>query len=84
MRRAAKRQAIPLWAKDELDSFIVKELYDLATRRSTDTGVKHHVDHIVPLRSDFVCGLHCAANLRVVTGSENHSKGNRTWPGMFS
>ena len=81
-RRAAKSRAIPSWAKDELGSFIVKELYDLAVRRTDATGVEHHVDHIVPLRSRVVCGLHCAANLRVITGAENHRKGNRMWPSM--
>ena len=81
-RRAAKRRAIPGWAKDEWDSFVVKEMYDLAVRRTVSTGVEHHVDHVVPLRSDVVCGLHCAANLRVITGAENHSKGNRVWPDM--
>jgi len=81
-RRAAKHRAIPIWAKEEFDSFVVKEMYDLAVRRTISTGVKHHVDHIVPLRSDVVCGLHCAANLRVITETENFSKGNRKWSGM--
>jgi hypothetical protein len=81
-RRAARRQAIPAWAKSEWDSFVVRELYDLAYRRTICTGVRWHVDHIVPLRSKVVCGLHCSDNLQVITGAENHSKGNRVWPDM--
>jgi hypothetical protein len=81
-RRAAKAQAIPKWANDEFDLLIVSECFDLAVRRTKATGVEWHVDHIVPLRSEKVCGLHCAANVRVITATENHGKGNRTWPNM--
>jgi hypothetical protein len=41
-----------------------------------------HVDHIVPLVSKFVCGLHCEANLQLLPGPENQRKGNRVWPDM--
>lgn len=41
-----------------------------------------HVDHIVPLQSNWVCGLHCEANLRVIPGAENESKRNFWWPQM--
>jgi hypothetical protein len=40
------------------------------------------VDHIIPLKSDFVCGLHCHTNLRVITAEENKAKNNRYWPDM--
>lgn len=81
-RRAARKQAIPLWAAEEFDKFVVAENYDLAIKRSQRTGLVWHVDHEVPLQSPIVCGLHCAANLRVVLAFENHSKGNRRWLNM--
>lgn len=75
---AAKRQAIPPWADHEK----IEKQFSLARKMEIDTGVPHHVDHIVPLQSDIVCGLHCEANLRVLSASENTRKGNRTWPDM--
>lgn len=81
-RRSAKKNATPAWARSEFEQFAMREAYALATKRSKVTGIVWHVDHIVPLRSTRVCGLHCAANLQVVTASLNHSKGNRVWPDM--
>jgi len=40
------------------------------------------VDHIVPLSSPKVCGLHCSANLQVIPKHVNDSKGNAWWPDM--
>ena len=76
--RAAKIMATPAWAND----FFIAEAYDLAKRREEVCGGKWHVDHHVPLNSKLVCGLHCEANLRVIPGVENISKGNRYWPDM--
>lgn len=70
-RRAIKLQAIPIWADLEL----IELIYE-------NCPVGLHVDHIVPLVSKFVCGLHCEANLRYLTPFENMSKGNRHWPDM--
>lgn len=77
-KRASKLRATAPWA----DEFILAEMYDLAARRTEATGIEWHVDHIVPLRSSLVCGLHCEANLRVITGKDNVTKGNRHWPDM--
>jgi len=76
--RARDMGAIPAWADFEAIELIYVQANDL----SKQSGVVHHVDHIVPLRSKLVCGLHCEANLQVITGAENQSKHNRIWPDM--
>ena len=81
-RRASKLKSIPQWIDLEFETFVIDEAYKISSMRSKLTGIKHHVDHIVPLQSDYVCGLHYSANLRVITASENQSKNNRYWPGM--
>jgi len=76
--RARKLQATPAWANE----FFIQEAYALAQLRSKMFGIKWHVDHIVPLQSALVCGLHTEANLQVIPGSHNQSKGNYRWPDM--
>jgi len=77
-RRANQLHATPAWANPQK----IAEYYETADGLNMLTGEWHHVDHIVPLRSRLVCGLHCEHNLRVMLGLENISKGNRHWPEM--
>jgi len=79
-RRAAKLNATPEWA----NSFFISEIYELARRRRRLFATDFHVDHIVPLQSKIVCGLHCEANMQILSGKQNMSKGNRFWPNMPS
>jgi hypothetical protein len=34
------------------------------------------------LRSELVCGLHCEANLQIISAFDNQSKRNYRWPDM--
>lgn len=77
-RRASRLQATPPWVNLEGVAAIYKQAAD-----ATISGVPTHVDHIVPLRSNKVCGLHCEANLQLLPASDNTSKGNRWWPDMW-
>lgn len=71
--RAKLRSATPSWAdQNKINTFYV--VAHLMTKR---TGTKHEVDHIVPLQSKIVCGLHVPWNLHVVTKSENARKRNK-------
>lgn len=62
---------------DEFNSFLIKELYELAKLRSTSTTIPWEVDHIIPLRHNLVCGLHVPWNMQVITRRENRSKSNK-------
>jgi len=77
-RRGAQKQSTPVWA----NRFYMAEAYALARLRTKVTGVKWHVDHIVPIQSKKVCGLHVENNLQVIPASINSSKKNLYWPDM--
>ncbi len=70
-----KKQRTPKWA---LQSDINK-LYKLSKKM----GSNYQVDHIIPLASPFVCGLHCPDNLEIITEIQNIKKSNSYWPDMW-
>lgn len=77
-RKARRIQATPSWANQET----VSGMYQLAALFNS-TGMNIHVDHIIPLQSDLVCGLHCESNLQLLSANDNLSKGNHWWPDMW-
>lgn len=71
-RRATKIRATPSWA----DVDAIRAIYDSAAAISMETGIPHEVDHIYPLQGRYVCGLHVACNLQILTQHENRRKHN--------
>ncbi len=78
-RNAKKRAAMPGWA----NKFFISEAYRLAAQRTKVSGFRWVVDHIAPLRSDVVCGLHIAQNLRVIPEVVNIAKTNILAPDVM-
>ena len=74
-RRRKHRQAMPPWLSRKQKSE-VREVYKTAITLTKITGTQYVVDHIYPLRSEVVCGLHVPWNLRPVTQEENLRKSN--------
>lgn len=77
-RYIAKRKATLL----NVELWKIREFYIQAEQLTKSTGIKHHVDHIVPIISKIVCGLHNHYNLQVITATENQIKSNHRWPDM--
>lgn len=71
-RRAKMLRAMPPW----VDKGEIAKIYRLCREITKSTGVKHVVDHIVPLNNPLVSGLHCVANLRIIPHSDNNKKRN--------
>jgi len=64
--RAAKKKAVPKWANlEDIENVYIEAKY-----------FKMEVDHIVPLQSDVVCGLHVWDNLQLLSPEENRRKRN--------
>ena len=76
VRKRRHREATPKWLSQEQKLFM-RQLYIQARKLTELTKERYVVDHIVPLRSHEVCGLHVPWNLRVITQEENLKKSNK-------
>jgi hypothetical protein len=70
-----KINATPIWLT-AIHKAQIQEMYDVAIAKTMQIGIKHDVDHIVPLLHDLVSGLHVPWNLQILTASENRQKSN--------
>lgn len=76
--RKAKRKAY-IYKNDPEIQIRIDEIYNEMKRRN-DAGGDYVVDHIIPIQSETVCGLHVPWNLRVETRRSNSIKGNKYDP----
>lgn len=76
LRKRRHREATPPWITLEQKKQM-RGLYLEAQGFTKITGERYVVDHIVPLLSEEVCGLHVPWNLRVITQEENLKKSNK-------
>jgi len=74
-RRRRHREATPPWLT-RAQKTEMRQMYQAAMAISKVSGESYVVDHIIPLRSESVCGLHVPWNLRIVTRHENAVKSN--------
>ena len=75
-RNAAKMKRTPAWLT-LVDFERMENEYRLAALQTKITGTIWHVDHIIPLQGENVCGLHVPANLKAIPGMDNLRKSNR-------
>lgn len=74
-RSDLKRHSVPSWmTTEELNQ--IDALYTKATQLTIDTGIPHHVDHLIPIVNDLVCGFHVYSNLQILTAKDNLRKSN--------
>lgn len=78
-RYASKKQATPIWAKIGYMNL----WYSFAKLESERTGREVEVDHMVPIQSPNVCGLHCEDNMQLLFKEDNRKKQNTSWPHMW-
>lgn len=76
-RRRGREHLGALWGAEQAEA-----AYQQARELTEATGVVHHVDHVLPVINDLVCGLHVPGNLQVVPRSVNLEKSNKIPAGM--
>lgn len=65
--KAIRIRATPSWANiEDINNVYIEAQY-----------MQMHVDHIIPLRSKIVCGLHVWDNLQLLSADDNNKKGNK-------
>lgn len=81
-RNFAKLNATPKWV-DKIHKEKIVKIYAITQQLQEATGSMYHVDHIVPLVSESVCGLHVWWNLQPLPEKTNVTKNNIFNPAIY-
>lgn len=81
-RQSLKAAATPSWLS-AADRRKTTDIYAASALLQELTGSRYDVDHIVPLQSDVVCGLHVWWNLQPLPTSLNMQKRNTFEPTLY-
>ena len=74
-RICSKKKATPEWLTEDQHK-VIQEFYAHARDCEIVSGETYHIDHIVPLQGENICGLHVPWNLQVLPADVNMSKSN--------
>ena len=72
-RRALLIGATPSWVDEGKIEFFYKQA---ALMNQQFPEMRYEVDHIIPLNSHLVCGLHTHENMQILSAKQNRSKKN--------
>jgi len=75
LRELRLRECTPKWLTKEHR----KQIRDLIAQRDLlrEQGQEFHLDHIIPIRGENVCGLNVPWNLQLLPAEENIKKSNK-------
>ncbi len=74
-RKSHVKRATPVWLT-EAQKKNIRDIYNLRSKFEDIFGVKYHVDHIIPLRGENICGLNVPWNLQILEAGLNMAKSN--------
>ena len=76
LKQGRAHEARPKWlTKDQAKE--INDMYIHMRDCRAVTGEEYHVDHIVPLKGENICGLHVPWNLQVLPAYINERKSNK-------